>query len=209
MQHEMKSLLTHFETLFGAEPRCELNYSSDIELLVAILLSAQCTDQRVNRVTKSLFAKYKTIDDFANADRAELEKEIYSTGFFRNKAKNIIALCNKLKTDFAGAIPDDVDTLERLPGIGRKTASVFVAEFHKKPAIAVDTHVTRVSNRLGMTKSQNPRVIEKDLSALCPQKDWARFHLYMVLFGRYICTAKKPKCDTCVLRDRCCAWRGG
>ena len=200
---KVKSVFGYFESLFGAEPKCELNHSSSIDLLVAIILSAQCTDKRVNAVTKTLFEKYKTVDDYANANLAELEKAIYSTGFYHNKSKNIIALCKKIISDFGGIIPDDVETLAKLPGIGRKTASVFVAEYHGMPAIAVDTHVIRVSNRLGMTKSNNPTIIEQDLKKIFAPENWGRYHLYMVLFGRYQCIARNPKCDDCVLKQYC------
>lgn len=199
----MTYIFDHFQTLFGESPKCELDYTTELELLVAIILSAQCTDKRVNVVTKTLFAKYKSVTDYANADPAELEQIIYSTGFYRNKAKNIIALCKRLLAEHGGTIPTEVETLAKLPGVGRKTASVFVAEFHKIPAIAVDTHVIRVANRLGMTQSKNPAIIERDLAKLWAQPDWARWHLYMVLFGRYHCTAKNPKCDGCGVRGLC------
>ena len=189
-------------------PRCELDYVTDIDLLVAIILSAQCTDRRVNAVTKVLFEKYRTINDYADACHLEFEKDIYSTGFYRNKAKNIIALCKKLRDDFGSVIPGDVDVLEKLPGIGRKTASVFVAEFHKKPAIAVDTHVIRVSRRLGFTTSRNPDVIQRDLMKLFDEGNWCLYHKYLVLFGRYYCTARGPKCDECGVSEYCVEFRG-
>lgn len=199
----MDEIFKHFKSLFGSEPKCELNYTTGIDLLVAIILSAQCTDVRVNKVTETLFQKYKTIQDYANADVAVFEQEIYSTGFYRNKAANIIALCKKLVTEHDGVIPSDVDALATLPGIGRKTASVFVAEFHKLPAIAVDTHVIRIANRLGMTTSKNPTIIERDLAKLWKRDDWAHWHLYMVLFGRYHCTSRNPKCEGCGVREWC------
>jgi len=218
MQSEkIDKIFNYFASLFGDDPKCELKYSSDIELLVAIILSAQCTDVRVNKVTKELFKKYKTVQDFANADVKELEREIYSTGFYRNKAKNIIAMAKAVKNPIFVSrsglgvspplekgefIPRDMETLIKLPGIGRKTASVFLAEYHKIPAIAVDTHVIRVSHRLGFTKSRNPAVIERDLMAIFDRENWCKYHLYMVLFGRYHCTAKNPKCDTCLLKKK-------
>ena len=189
--------------MFGENPKCELDYTSDIELLVAIILSAQCTDKRVNIVTKQLFARYKTINDYAAADIGELEQMIYSTGFYHNKAKNIIALCKILRDEFGEKIPTSVEVLSKLPGIGRKTASVFMAEFHKVPALAVDTHVIRVGNRLGLTMHTDPLKIERDLAAIFDRENWGKYHLYLVLFGRYHCTAKNPKCENCPLRDLC------
>jgi len=193
----------YLEELFGPEPRCELNYKTDIDLLVAIILSAQCTDKRVNVVTKTLFDKYKNIQDYANADQSGLEKLIYSTGFYHNKAKNIISLANDVIVKHNGIIPTDIDELTKLAGVGRKTASVFVSEFHDIPAIAVDTHVIRLANRLGFTTSTNPTIIERDLMAIFDKQNWGRYHYYMVLFGRYHCTARNPKCRECKIKESC------
>ena len=204
MQSEkVDKIFKHLAEMFGENPKCELDYTSDIELLVAIILSAQCTDKRVNIVTKQLFARYKTINDYAAADIGELEQMIYSTGFYHNKAKNIIALCKILRDEFGEKIPTSVEVLSKLPGIGRKTASVFMAEFHKVPALAVDTHVIRVGNRLGLTMHTDPLKIERDLAAIFDRENWGKYHLYLVLFGRYHCTAKNPKCENCPLRDLC------
>jgi len=204
---KIDKIFAYFRELFGESPKCELNYSSDIELLVAIILSAQCTDKRVNAVTKELFKKYKSVQDFANADIKELEKEIYSTGFYRNKAKNIIEMAQCVMRGGRGGerptIPTDMESLTKLSGVGRKTASVFLSEFHNIPAIAVDTHVIRVSNRLGFTKSQNPVQIERDLKLLFDEKNWGSYHHYMVLFGRYFCKAQRPKCGECKLKHFC------
>ena len=194
---KVTDIFDYMRELFGDEPAVELNYKSDVDLLVAIILSAQCTDVRVNKVTKELFKKYRTIEDYANAKQEELEQEIHSCGFYRNKARNIINMAK------GGVIPADIDELIKLPGVGRKTASVFLAEYYKKPAIAVDTHVIRVSNRLGLTKSKNPNIIERDLKKLIEKKDWRLVNLYLVLFGRYYCKAKKPQCDSCKLRESC------
>jgi len=204
MQSEkVDKVFTYLTRLYGKDPRCELEYSTAIDLLVAIILSAQCTDKRVNIVTRDLFKKYKTIADYANADIDVFEKEIYSTGFYKNKSKNIIALCKVIETDFGGEIPRDIEILSTMPGIGRKTASVFVAEFHKDPAVAVDTHVIRVANRLGFTESLNPIQIERDLKQIFDRENWARYHFQVVLFGRYMCTAKNPKCATCEIKHYC------
>ena len=198
---KVDTIFAYMKTLFGDEPKCELDYANAHELLISILLSAQCTDKRVNMVSPALFARYKTVEDFATADNKELESFIYSTGFYHNKAKNIIALCNVLKE--LDDIPNDVESLAKLPGIGRKTASVFVAEYHKLPAIPVDTHVMRVTKRLGLTAYNDPIKIERDLAQIIARENWASYHLYLVLFGRYHCTAKNPKCDDCAIKPLC------
>ena len=204
MQTEKVAEITaYFGKLFGPEPKCELNYSTEVELLVAIMLSAQCTDKRVNIVTRDLFKRFKTIQDFAAADQTELEKLVYSTGFYHNKAKNIIATCKKIMENHGGKIPNTLEELSKLPGVGRKTASVFLCEFHNIPAIPIDTHVARVSNRLGFTTNRNPLAIERDLAKLLPREDWPKFHLQTVLFGRYYCTARNPKCESCEISKFC------
>jgi len=203
---KIDKIFNYFEELFGNDPKCELNYSSDNQLLVAIILSAQCTDVRVNKVTATLFQKYKTINDFAQANITELEREIYSTGFFRNKAKNIIGMAKAVVEQHGGKIPLDINTLVHLSGVGRKTASVFLVEGHQIPAIPVDTHVIRVSRRLGFSTGNNPVQVERDLRKLFDEKNWCKYHLYMVLFGRYHCTAKNPKCNSCKLCGNLCEW---
>lgn len=200
---KVTQIFSHLKTLFGDAPKCELNYKTDVDLLVAIILSAQCTDVRVNKVTATLFKKYRTAQDYANANLADFQNEIRSTGFYRNKAKNIITCFQQIIADHKGRIPTDMKALTRLPGVGRKTASVFLAEFHKIPAMAVDTHVMRTARRLGMTTSKNPVVIERDLCALFDRGNWGSYHLYLVLFGRYHCKAQKPKCDICELCNLC------
>lgn len=200
---KIKEIFDYMRELFGDSPRVELDYKTDIDLLVAIILSAQCTDVRVNKVMKELVKKYKTVQDYANAKQKDFEREIHFCGFYRNKAKNIIGMAKSVIADFGGVIPNDLNDLVKLPGVGRKTASVFVAEYYKKPAIAVDTHVIRVSNRLGLTKSKNPDVIERDLAKLVDKKDWRLVNLYLVLFGRYYCKAIKPLCDGCKIKKYC------
>jgi endonuclease-3 len=197
------TIFEYFAEMFGEKPRCELNFSTDIECLVAIILSAQCTDKRVNLVTKTLFERFKTVFDYAKCDVLTLEKYIYSTGFYRNKARNIIAMARTVVTEHNGVIPHDFDALTRLAGVGRKTAGVFTVEYLKKPAMPVDTHITRVANRLGFTESKNPDIIERDLKELFDEKNWGNYHLYIVLFGRYFCMAKRPKCDECEIRHLC------
>lgn len=193
----------YMRQLFGETPNVELDYKSDVDLLVAVILSAQCTDARVNKVTKELFKKYRTLEDYANANVKQFEREIHSCGFYRNKTKNIVGMAKTCLADFGGRIPDNMNDLVKLPGVGRKTASVFLAEHYKKPAIAVDTHVIRVSNRLGLTKSKNPEIIERDLMEIIDKANWRLVNVYLVLFGRYHCKAIKPSCDDCALKMFC------
>lgn len=200
---KVTEIFDYCRELFGEAPKVELNYKTDIDLIVSVILSAQCTDIRVNNVTKELFKKYRDVNDYANARQKELELDIHSCGFYRNKASNIINMARKVVSDYGGKIPDDINELIKLPGVGRKTASVFLAEFYGKPAIAVDTHVIRVSGRLGLTNSKNPDVIERDLAKLVDKQNWRLVNLYLVLFGRYYCKAKKPACDSCKIWQYC------
>ncbi len=181
-----------------------LNYSNPLELLIATILSAQCTDTRVNEVVKTLFKKYRTPQDYIRTPQEELEKEIYSTGFFRNKAKNIKKLCEILVNNFGGKVPDNMKDLLTLPGVARKTANIVLSgAFGKIEGIAVDTHVKRVSARLGLTENTNPDKIEKDLMKVVPKSDWDVFTLLLIQHGRKICTAKKPLCSECFLNKLC------
>ena len=182
---------------------CELVYSNPLELAVAAILSAQCTDKRVNMVTPALFRKYRTAADWAKTPQDVLENEIRSTGFFRNKAKNIRALCAELEKHHGGRIPDDLDVLISLPGIGRKTANLLIATAYGKPGIIVDTHFKRLSNRLGFTDNEDPDKIEFDLKALLPEKDWSVFSHCMVFHGRRCCFARKPNCPECPVKHLC------
>lgn len=183
---------------------CELNYRKDHELLIAIMLSAQTTDQSVNKVTEKLFKKYPNLSDFANASISELENDIRNLGLFRNKAKNLNKMANKILLDFSGTIPNTQEDLESLPGVGRKTANVYLAELYHIPRIAVDTHVSRVSIRLGFVKpNSNPLVIEKQLMKVYPKELWISLHHKFIFFGRYFCTARKPKCKSCPIIEYC------
>jgi endonuclease-3 len=183
---------------------CALHYRSPVELLVATILSAQCTDQRVNLVTRQLFRKYKSAQDFAQVPQATLEQEIRSTGFFRNKARNIRECCRALAADFGGKVPTDLDELTKLPGIGRKTANVVLGTAFGLPTgIVVDTHVARVSRRLGLTKKKNAHQIESDLLSLLPKNEWIAFSHRMIHHGRRVCQARKPRCDECRLGAIC------
>ena len=193
------------ERLAEAVPaRIELDFENPLQLAVATILSAQCTDARVNEVTRTLFAKYGSAQDYANADPAAFEEEIRSTGFFRNKTRSIISFARSLVDEHDGAVPDTMDELVALAGIGRKTANVILGSgFGINEGITVDTHVKRVSSRLGLTGESDPEKIERDLIELVPQDEWNRFGLRMVLHGRYTCLARKPKCEECALEALC------
>lgn len=181
-----------------------LNFSTSLDILVATVLSAQCTDARVNIVTKSLFKKYKKAQDYAKANLKTFEQEIRSTGFYRNKAKNIISAAQKIVKDFGGKLPDSMDKLLQLPGVARKTANIVLLNgFGKVDGIAVDTHVRRLSQRLGLTKNQDPQKIEQDLMKILDKKEWGKFSYLLIDHGRKICDAKKPKCLECILQKLC------
>jgi len=186
------------------DSKIALDYTNSLELLVATILSAQCTDKRVNIVTKNLFKKYKKIEDFAKAKQEVFEQEIRSTGFYRNKAKNIIASARIILKDFDGKVPDTMEALLSLPGVARKTANILLTDgFGKVEGIAVDTHVKRLSNRIGFSKEDNPDKIEQDLMRVFNKKDWKDINHLLIQHGREICDAKKPKCAECVIRDCC------
>jgi endonuclease III len=184
--------------------KCSLDYANPLQLLVATILSAQCTDVRVNLVTKSLFAKYKTAADYAKSDPAELERAIQSTGFFRNKAKSIRAMAASLIENHGGKVPDTMEELVDLAGVGRKTANVVLGNaFGKNVGVVVDTHVARLSQRLGLTKHKDPEKIEQDLMKLVPQDDWTLWPHLLIHHGRAICIARKPLCNQCPLAGLC------
>jgi len=181
-----------------------LHYRNNIQLLVAVILSAQCTDKKVNEVTRPLFKKYKTAKDFANANQSEFEKEIYQTGFYRAKAKNIIAACKKIEAEFGGRLPRTMEEILTLPGVARKTANVVLGNAYGiVEGIAIDTHMIRLSQRLGFTKQTDPVKIEKDLMTLFPKKQWFPLTYRLINHGRAICEAKKPKCAECPLKKLC------
>ncbi len=185
------------------DAHCALHYQNPLQLLVATILSAQCTDERVNRVTPSLFARYPDAKAFATAEQAELEKMIQSTGFFRNKAANIIACCRKLVELYGGEVPRTMEELVPLPGIGRKTANVILGNCFDVPGIPVDTHVRRLSQRMGLSEHDDPEKIERDLMALISQKQWTMFGHRMIFHGRQVCHARKPQCEQCKLAALC------
>ena len=184
--------------------KCELDWSTPLELAVATILSAQCTDKRVNLTTPPLFRKYRTARDWAAAPQATLEQEFHSTGFFRNKAKNVRALMARLDAEFGGELPGDFDTLVSLPGIGRKTANLLVATVFGQPGLVVDTHFIRLSNRLGFVKNETDATkIERELARIVPPEDWTDWSHAMVFHGRRRCFARKPDCANCPLADLC------
>ncbi len=184
--------------------RIELDFSSPLQLAIATILSAQCTDERVNKVTPPLFAKYPTAKDYANADPEVLQEEIRSTGFFRNKTRSIISFAQSLVEKHEGEVPATMDELVELAGVGRKTANVILGSaFGINEGITVDTHVKRVSGRLGLTAESDPVKIERDLMQVIPREDWNAHSLRIIQLGRYTCTARKPRCDDCTLEDLC------
>lgn len=182
---------------------CTLDYKNALQLLIATQLAAQCTDARVNIVTKDLFVKYPDVYAFANADELTLQEDIRSTGFFRNKAKNIIGCCKMLIEKYDGSVPASMDALLSLPGVGRKTANLVLGDFFGIPGVVVDTHATRLSNRMGLTKQKEPYKIELDLQKVVPQKNWGSFCHQLVYHGRAHCSARAPKCDTCPVTQLC------
>jgi endonuclease-3 len=184
-------------------PTLALHYRNPLELLIAVILSAQCTDARVNEVTASLFRKYKKARDYAAADPAVLEEEIRSTGFYKNKTRSVIACCRKLVADFHGEVPHTLEALTALPGVGCRTANMVLGNAFGVPAIAEDTHVLRVSNRLGLAHSDDPQAVEEALMRQVAKDKWTAFGNAMILHGRETCIARKPRCPECVLRAVC------
>ena len=185
------------------EAKVELSHRSPWELLVATILSAQCTDQRVNQVTPALFKRYKGPSELANARLPELEQIIRSTGFFKSKAKNLVGCAQAITTQFGQRVPDRMEDLVTLPGVGRKTANVLLGQAFGQPAIVVDTHVNRVANRLRLTTSDDPVQIEQDLQRLLPSPQWTAVSQRLLLHGRYVCLARKPQCSRCPIYDDC------
>lgn len=185
------------------EARCSLEYQKPYELMIAARLSAQCTDARVNIVTKELFVKYPTLESFAEADLQELESVIRPCGFYHTKAQSIIGMAQRLLSVYGGEIPDTMEELLTLPGIGRKTANLMMGDIHKKPAIVTDTHCIRICGRLGLTKHKEPQKVEEDLWKIIPHEEGSDFCHRIVLFGREFCTARAPKCIRCPLREIC------
>lgn len=188
---------------YGTDYKCYLNHENAWQILIATMLSAQCTDARVNIVTKDLFVKYPTLQAFADADIKELEKDIYSTGFYKNKAKNIIGCAKKLISEYGGEVPSDIESLTKLDGVGRKTANVIRGNIYHEPSIVVDTHVKRISRLLGLTDSDDPVKIEHELMEKLPKEQWILYNIQIITLGRTICIARRPKCAECALNCVC------
>lgn len=203
MTKRTKEILDLLDEQYGTEYICYLNYETPWQLLIATMLSAQCTDARVNIVTKDLFRKYDTLEKFAGADLQELEQDIKSTGFYHNKAKNIIACTRALLTDFQGEVPRSIEDLTSLAGVGRKTANVIRGNIYREASVVVDTHVKRISKKLGLTKEEDPEKIEYDLMKKLPKDHWILWNIHIITFGRTICTARNPKCQECFLTKYC------
>ena len=203
MTKRTREILDRLDKEYGTEYICYLNHENPWQLLIAVILSAQCTDARVNIVTKDLFQKYNTLEKFANADLEELEQDIKPTGFYHNKAKNIIACAKRLVYEFGGEVPSSLEDLTSLAGVGRKTANVIRGNIYNEPSIVVDTHVKRISRRLGFTKETDPEKIEYELMKVLPKDHWILYNIQIISFGRNICFARSPKCENCFLQDLC------
>lgn len=207
MKKRTREILDRFDEVYTREYKCYLNHETPWQLLIATILSAQCTDARVNIVTKDLFQKYDSIEKFATVELKELEQDIKSTGFYHNKAKNIILCCKKLLEDFGGEVPRSIEELTSLAGVGRKTANVIRGNIYDEPSIVVDTHVKRISKRLGFTKEEDPEKIEFELMKVLPKDHWILYNIQIITFGRSICFARNPKCEECFLQSYCTVYK--
>jgi endonuclease-3 len=203
LQDKVDNILRVLDNTYPTMDKCYLNYNTDWQLLIATILSAQCTDDRVNLVTKDLFKQYKTLEDFASANQADMEQAIHSAGFYRNKAKNIIAACGELLTRHGGIMPSSVEELTALSGVGRKTANVVRTHIFHIPSIVVDTHVKRISMLTGITDEEDPVKIEFDLMRLFPEEHWGRYNTQVIAHGRSVCKARRPDCEVCTLKEFC------
>ena len=183
--------------------QCTLQYEDPLQLLIATRLSAQCTDKRVNQVTPALFDAFPNIEAFASADEKDIEPFIFSCGFYHSKSKDIVNMCKMLMEEYDSIVPDTVDELIKLPGVGRKTANLIVGDVYHKPSVVTDTHCIRISNRLGLASSQNPTVVEKQLRSILPKEESSDFCHRIVDFGRDVCTSRNPKCEICELKKYC------
>lgn len=203
MKKRTQEILDKLDEVYTREYKCYLNHETPWQLLIATMLSAQCTDARVNVVTKDLFQKYRSPEDFAKADLKELEQDIRSTGFYHNKAKNIIACCKDLVEKYDSRVPEDLEALTSLAGVGRKTANVIRGNIFHEPSVVVDTHVKRISKKLGFTREDDPEKIEYDLMKALPKEHWILYNIQIITFGREICFARNPKCEECFLTEYC------
>lgn len=203
MTKRVGQILELLDSNYGTDYKCYLDHDNAWQLLVATILSAQCTDARVNIVTKDLFNKYPSIYALSQAKLSELENDIHSTGFYHNKAKNIIECCKVLHNQYSDEVPSDIDKLTQLPGVGRKTANVIRGNIYNEPSIVVDTHVKRISGKLGITKETDPVKIEYDLMKRLPKDHWILWNIHIIRLGRTICIARHPRCEECFLKDLC------
>ena len=202
-KERVKKVLQLLDEHYGTDDICYLEYENAWQLLIATILSAQCTDARVNIVTRDLFQKYRSVEDFAKADQKELEQDIHATGFYRNKAKNIISCCQDLMSRFGGQVPETLEELTSLAGVGRKTANVIRGNIYHEPSIVVDTHVKRISARLGFTEETDPAKVEQDLMRVLPKDHWILYNMQIITLGRQLCKAPNPKCGECFLTEVC------
>lgn len=207
MKKRTKEILDILDDRYGTDLRCALDHDSAWQLLFATILSAQCTDARVNIVTEDLYRKYPTLEAFATADLAEMEEAVRPTGFYHNKAKNLIACARALIDRFGGEVPSDIDDLTSLPGVGRKTANVIRGNIYGIPSVVVDTHVKRISKKLGLTENTDPVKIEADLMKELPKDHWILWNIDIITFGREICFARNPRCEACPLTKYCSYYR--
>lgn len=202
-KERVKKVLQLLDEHYGTDDICYLEYENAWQLLIATILSAQCTDARVNIVTRDLFQKYRSVEDFAKADQKKLEQDIHATGFYRNKAKNIISCCQDLMSRFGGQVPETLEELTSLAGVGRKTANVIRGNIYHEPSIVVDTHVKRISARLGFTEETDPAKVEQDLMRVLPKDHWILYNMQIITLGRQLCKAPNPKCGECFLTEVC------
>ena len=202
-KERIAAILDALDNEYGRDDRCYLIHETPWQLLIATILSAQCTDARVNMVTEDLFKKYPTVEAFAGADQEELEQDIRSIGFYHMKARNIILCSHDLVTRFGGEVPSSIEDLTSLAGVGRKTANVIRGNIFHDPSIVVDTHVKRISGKLGLTKETEPEKVEYDLMKVLPKDHWIRYNMQIITLGRTICTARRPDCGRCFLAEYC------
>lgn len=203
MNKRTEEILRRLDEVYGRDIPCYLHYDTPWQLLFSTIMSAQCTDKKVNEVAEKLYKKYPTVQAFADADLSELEEDIHATGFYHNKAKNIKACARRLLDDYDGEVPRTIEELTSLPGVGRKTANVIRGNIYHDPSIVVDTHVGRISRRLGFTEEKDPAKVEGDLMKKIPREHWIAINIQFIALGRSICTARSPKCQECFLSDLC------
>ena len=202
-EEHVREVLRLLDEAYGTDDICYLDHETDYEFLFAVILSAQCTDARVNMVTPHLYKKFDSLEKFADCDLLELEKEIHSIGFYHAKAANIKACAKRLLTVYGGKVPDTMEELLTLPGVGRKTANVILGNIYRKPSVVVDTHVKRISKKLGLTEETDPEKVEYALMEVLPEENWIRYNMQIITLGRTICTARKPDCANCFLNREC------